>query len=175
MDENNTFGTRLKNLRNKAGVTQEEIAQKLGIAKANISRYESGKQKPEFNHMLKMAEYLKVHPTELLLDFPAPAGLANAQAFMHRVQNPKNQDFKLSIPDLLAQILDHVLKLPIAKRREASEVVATLFLAPDSPGLKAELTLMLAGDVPIESSDFVAPPPRKKARVKGKEQSKVDS
>lgn len=40
------FGKRLKNLRENAELTQEELAKKLNIVKSNISMYESGTRIP---------------------------------------------------------------------------------------------------------------------------------
>lgn len=63
---NNIFASRFKSLRLNSGVTQTEISKYLGITKATVSYYESGKRVPSHSVMRKIAEYFKV-PVDYLL------------------------------------------------------------------------------------------------------------
>lgn len=56
----------LKKLRKEAGLTQTNIAQKLGITQNSYSRYESGKRKIETNLLLKIAKLHNVSVSYLL-------------------------------------------------------------------------------------------------------------
>ena len=60
------FASRFKSLRLNAGVTQTEISKFLGITKATVSYYESGKRVPSHSVMKKIAGYFKV-PVDYLL------------------------------------------------------------------------------------------------------------
>lgn len=51
---------RIKELRNKKGVTQTDIANLLGIGKSSISRFENGKRNPKPDNWNKMADYFNV-------------------------------------------------------------------------------------------------------------------
>lgn len=42
------FATIIKNLRKEKGLTQQELADRLGVAKSTISMYESGERRPNF-------------------------------------------------------------------------------------------------------------------------------
>ena len=42
------FSQRLRELRKERGLTQEELAKELELAKSSISMYENGKRKPSF-------------------------------------------------------------------------------------------------------------------------------
>ena len=48
------FSERLSALRRGAGMTQAELAKKLGISKSSVSMYECGNREPEFDLLEKM-------------------------------------------------------------------------------------------------------------------------
>ncbi|EEM44693.1 XRE family transcriptional regulator [Bacillus thuringiensis] len=56
----NMFGQRLKDLRREKKLTQQDIADVLGIEKSNISRFESGKQSLSSENIIKTAKYFDV-------------------------------------------------------------------------------------------------------------------
>ena len=59
--------TNLKIYRVKAGLTQEELAEKSGISRVTIALIESGKQQvAKSSTILKLADALKIEPQELL-------------------------------------------------------------------------------------------------------------
>ena len=59
--------TNLKIYRVKAGLTQEELAEKSGISRVTIALIESEKQKvAKSSTILKLADALKIEPQELL-------------------------------------------------------------------------------------------------------------
>ncbi len=49
------FGKRLKELRKRAGYTQEKLAEKVGIEPPNISKIENGIHFPQSDKLLKFA------------------------------------------------------------------------------------------------------------------------
>ena len=57
----------LKQARIKAGLTQEQLAQKSGVSRVNIAMLESGKQTvAKSSTILKLADALKVEPQVIL-------------------------------------------------------------------------------------------------------------
>lgn len=60
------FSERLSALRKGAGMTQAELAKKLGISKSSVSMYECGNREPEFDLLEKMADLLQVDMNVLL-------------------------------------------------------------------------------------------------------------
>ena len=63
---NEIFAKRFKELRINTGVTQTELSACLGITKATVSYYESGKRMPSNKMIKKIANYFKV-PIDYLL------------------------------------------------------------------------------------------------------------
>lgn len=55
-----TMGNKIKNLREKAGLSQTELADKLGLSKSVISAYEKGIRNPSFKVLPLLAEALNV-------------------------------------------------------------------------------------------------------------------
>lgn len=54
------FKSMLKYLRERAGMSQLELAQKLGVAKSTIGMYESGRREPNFETMEAIADIFNV-------------------------------------------------------------------------------------------------------------------
>ena len=51
-----TMGAKIKNLREKSGITQTELAEKLGVSKSVISAYEKGIRNPSHKILQSIAE-----------------------------------------------------------------------------------------------------------------------
>lgn len=60
------FGERLKESRNKAGLTQQKLADEIGVAKSTIAGYESGTREPDFFKIKKIVETLSIDADYLL-------------------------------------------------------------------------------------------------------------
>lgn len=54
------FHDRLKQARKNAGMTQEDVAKLLGIAKSTYSGYETGKSEPPMNAIANMMRFFSV-------------------------------------------------------------------------------------------------------------------
>jgi transcriptional regulator with XRE-family HTH domain len=48
---------RIKEIRKKCGLTQKELGERVGVSEAAISQYESGKRRPDYEIVLRMADY----------------------------------------------------------------------------------------------------------------------
>lgn len=60
------LGDRIKNLRKKQGLTQDEIAEMLGIKRSNFSAYETGRTIPPSDKLDQLADILKATTDYLL-------------------------------------------------------------------------------------------------------------
>ena len=53
----NYIGTRLKYLRKQDDITQQQLADALGVGKSTISMYENGNREPDFEALEKYIKY----------------------------------------------------------------------------------------------------------------------
>lgn len=58
---------RLQELRKKAGYSQEQVAEMLGLSRQAISKWESGQGKPEIDNIVKLTEIYHVSADYILL------------------------------------------------------------------------------------------------------------
>ena len=54
------FNIRLRQLRTEAGLSQQELADKIGISKSSINMYERGEREPSFETLEAIADYFNV-------------------------------------------------------------------------------------------------------------------
>ena len=54
------IGTRLRYLRKQDEITQQQLADQLGIAKSTVSMYETGQREPDFEMLEKLADFFNV-------------------------------------------------------------------------------------------------------------------
>lgn len=62
-----TFGDKLRTLRKSQHLTQQQLAERLGLAKSIISYYELGERYPSYDILIKLARNFHV-TTDYLLD-----------------------------------------------------------------------------------------------------------
>ncbi len=65
---NNIFGSRLKELRNKKGYTQKELAELIGVSPSTVGMYEQGRREPENSVLSKLCSILGT-TTDYLIGF----------------------------------------------------------------------------------------------------------
>lgn len=56
---------KLKQLRKFEGLTQQELAEKLGIGRVNYTRYENGTVRPDYETLLLIADFYEITLDEL--------------------------------------------------------------------------------------------------------------
>ena len=62
------FGSKLKLLREKYGLSQDQLATRLGYGASTISQYEKGRREPDFKRLREIKEYFNVDYNFLLED-----------------------------------------------------------------------------------------------------------
>lgn len=59
-------GQKIAKLRTNAGITQEQLAEKLYVTRVMVSKWERDICQPDYNTVLKIAEILSVSPDEIM-------------------------------------------------------------------------------------------------------------
>lgn len=54
------IGSRLRYLRKQDNITQQQLADSIGVAKSTISMYESGQREPDFETLEALADYFNI-------------------------------------------------------------------------------------------------------------------
>ena len=62
------FGCKLKELRTGQKMTQQQLADRIGVAKSGVSYYESGDRYPSYDVLIRIAHVFHTS-TDYLLDF----------------------------------------------------------------------------------------------------------
>ena len=75
------FGIELKKLRESNGLSQNKLAQQLGVSQATVGMWESGKRDPSFPVLRTICEFFDVSADQFL-------GLQTAGNAMRPVQQP---------------------------------------------------------------------------------------
>ena len=68
-----TFGERLQSLRQRAGMSQDQLAERLGVSRQAVSRWERDETMPETDKVIAMADLFGVTTDYLLRPRPEKA------------------------------------------------------------------------------------------------------
>src|SRR5688572_14252129 len=60
------IGSLIRARRNDAGLTQEDLGERIHLTRTSINNFESGRQRIQIDTLYELAETLKVQPQELL-------------------------------------------------------------------------------------------------------------
>lgn len=71
MDIRKLFGANVRHYRRSAGLSQEAVAERMGVDRAYVSLIERGEQNATLLSVHEAAQALEVKPVDLLADPPA--------------------------------------------------------------------------------------------------------
>ncbi len=97
-DDKKFIGKKIKQLREKANLTQAELSEKIGMSEKNLSNIERGLQTPVLNSFLKLLDVLNVS----LLEF----GISSTE-----LKNPKRDELIKEIYLSSSKEIDAYLKI----------------------------------------------------------------
>ena len=60
------IANRFYEYRKKSGLSQEELAARLGISRQSVSKWENGSSDPNTSNLIALAKLYKISPEELL-------------------------------------------------------------------------------------------------------------
>lgn len=105
---------KIRQARKNAGLTQKQLATKLGFTAQNLAQYETGKRQPKFETLNKIADALDADVWELYdgYELPTPQNTANIETMnklMGNLNNP-GQDKAIEQVELLTKIPEYQKK-----------------------------------------------------------------
>ncbi|WP_352418226.1 helix-turn-helix transcriptional regulator [Proteiniborus sp.] len=71
------IGNRIQSLRKMRGISQEELADKVGVSRQAVSKWEGGQSTPDLDKVIIMSEYFDVTTDYLLKGIEEPQQLEN--------------------------------------------------------------------------------------------------
>jgi len=101
----NNFKTKLKHKLLDLGITQKQLADKMGVHKQVIANWLSGKRNPKRENVKKLAEIL-----DLPISFFYEEGQKNFENFGIIGDNNSN-NFNSDMKDIKIQLQDHEIRL----------------------------------------------------------------
>ncbi|MBQ2964497.1 MAG: helix-turn-helix domain-containing protein [Clostridia bacterium] len=112
------FSENLASLRKSKGLSQEEIADRLGVSRQAISKWENGQALPETANIMKLCEILEVTPNELLgyeevRTQPTAETVYNGEAKEKKKKWYKSTPFKVFVAVLGVLIAINIIMLLI--------------------------------------------------------------
>lgn len=109
---NTTLGTRINTLRKRNGITQEELAEQMGVSPQAVSKWEKDLSIPDLPVLSALSDYFHVSLDELVkgartdVQFVPPEARKNAdQMFLRvRVHTTQGDTVKINLPLALVRI-----------------------------------------------------------------------
>ena len=122
-----SFDLRIKQLREQKGVSQQDIADAIKVARATYSNWELGKRDPGLSEVNRLAEYYQISPAELISSYAlminepiAPYKFKDDDDIIPRDINPKVK------PEKLREVLLYILEKVGAKPNVGETVLYKL-------------------------------------------------
>ena len=103
----NTFGEKLRTLRKRAGLSQVQLAKKLGTTKQSISRYETSAREPNIVIASRIADALGVPITDLVDDSVIEKTDPDAETVNQLFALLRPDEKKMIISQLQGLVLSH--------------------------------------------------------------------
>ena len=60
-----TIGKKLRELRQAEGLTQQELSKRIGVSRVNYTRYETDASRPDYETLIKIADFYDVSLDEI--------------------------------------------------------------------------------------------------------------
>jgi transcriptional regulator with XRE-family HTH domain len=123
-----TFSTKLRQLRESAGYSQQDVAEAIGVARATYASLESNRRPPNLDEINKLAEYYQISPNELISDEPVSVVSEPVAAYSFATKEeivPRDIDPKIK-PEKLREVLLYVLEKVGAKPNVGETVLYKL-------------------------------------------------
>ncbi|MCM1568065.1 MAG: helix-turn-helix domain-containing protein [Roseburia sp.] len=124
------FSEKLKEIRKKEGISQEQLAEKIGVSRQAITKWETGKGLPDVENMVIIAEIFKTTIDELLMDSvtkAAPVTSVSTSETIYDIDCEKHFDINIGSAATILLLSGDDEKLHIKLSSEILENLDSLF------------------------------------------------
>lgn len=123
-----TFTTKIKQLRDDANLSQQDVADAIGVARATYASLEVDRRPPNLDEINALAEYYQVSPSELI---SGETGAVNEPVAAHKFEKTEEEIIPRDIdpqtnPEKLREVLLYVLEKVGAKPNVGETVLYKL-------------------------------------------------
>ena len=105
------FGENLYNLRKKQKMSQEKLAEKVGVSRQSVSKWENGTAYPEMNRILELCKIFHCQLNDLVNDKILDFDSLDEEIKMNIVKFNKEKQRKLKIASKTISICSRVLQI----------------------------------------------------------------
>lgn len=98
------IGARIKDIRNKQGITQEQLSERVGINTKYLSSIERGKENPTLNTLLKLTQSLDVNLDEIFSNLQIEDPAKRKSLIISLLDEADDEQLKLAYKILSAVI-----------------------------------------------------------------------
>jgi transcriptional regulator with XRE-family HTH domain len=84
------LGKKIQYFREKAGISQDELAAHVGVSVTSISNIERGANYPSFENFIKILNYIKASPNQVMFDIVDNAQISKASELWDRIKKLDN-------------------------------------------------------------------------------------
>jgi len=94
----NILGVRIKKLREREGIQQNDFAKRIGVSNVVLSRYESGERKPDYDILQRIADFFEV-TTDYLLGRSDNPRMTADEEFQAFANDPELERWYRKLPE----------------------------------------------------------------------------
>lgn len=121
------FGTTIAKLRDNAGLSQQDVADKLEMARATYASLETSRRQPDLSSIRSIAEFYQVSPSDLINGTVAPTQVVKPHEFIKQREDIQPRDISPTVnPEKLREVLAYVLENVGAKPNVGETVLYKL-------------------------------------------------
>lgn len=93
------LGKKIQLFREKAGISQEELANHIGVSVTSVSNIERGANYPSFENFIKILNFIKASPNQVMFDLVDQAQISKASELWDIIKmldyDKRNQIFRI--------------------------------------------------------------------------------
>lgn len=105
------FGDNLKKLRKKKKMSQETLAEKIGVSRQSVSKWETGEAYPEMNNILCLCNIFHCHINELVHDDFVDIDSLDEEIKMSVVKFKKEKQKKVKVLSKIIYMISRIMKV----------------------------------------------------------------